>query len=355
MSPQSAPLMNFDESARELLRDLHTPRSLIFWADLLVTACIAWIAFSTSVLLDSWLTIAAVGIAGLAFYRGLCFIHELTHLRPAALPGFDLAWNLLFGAPLLMPSFVYTGVHQDHHKLSTYGTRQDPEYLPFARSDIATVLFAVASVFIPVFLLMRFVVVTPIALLVRPLHQWLAIRASALSMNAEYRRVVSNSLLRTMKLWEVSSLALWLSALFSMYRGILPWRMLAIWYGTSVITSFVNALRTLGAHHYESDGAPLDRNGQLIDSVDTPGNLFTELWAPVGLRYHALHHYFPGIPYHNLPEAHRRLVTALPENAPYRMTLSSGLWNSLYTLVRRGKQGRTRGPRKLSPAGAGGA
>jgi len=30
-------------------------------------------------------------------------------------------------------------------------------------------------------------------------------------------------------------------------------------------------------------------------------------WAPVGLRYHALHHYFPGIPYHNLGFAYQRL------------------------------------------------
>ena len=76
-----------------------------------------------------------------------------------------------------------------------------------------------------------------------------------------------------------------------------------------VFVSFFNTLRVLGAHEYESDGQPRDRFEQLQDSIDTPGGPWTELWAPVGLRYHALHHYFPGIPYHNLGKAlspHRR-------------------------------------------------
>ena len=78
------------------------------------------------------------------------------------------------------------------------------------------------------------------------------------------------------------------------------------------LVSLVNTLRVLGAHAYELDGAPRDRRGQLADSLDTPGGPWTELWAPVGLRYHALHHYFPGIPYHNLGVAYRRIVETVP-------------------------------------------
>ena len=74
-------------------------------------------------------------MAVLALYRGLCFMHEISHLNPRTLPGFERAWNGLIGFPLLLPSFVYSGVHQSHHKLSTYGTLQDPEYLPFAGSS----------------------------------------------------------------------------------------------------------------------------------------------------------------------------------------------------------------------------
>jgi len=57
-------------------------------------------------------------------------------------------------------------------------------------------------------------------------------------------------------------------------------------------------------------------------------------WAPVGLRYHALHHYFPGIPYHNLGFAYQRLITSLPEAAGYREITSPGLPWSLRHFVR---------------------
>jgi fatty acid desaturase len=74
-----------------------------------------------------------------------------------------------------------------------------------------------------------------------------------------------------------------------------------------------------------------------VDSIDTPGAVWTELWAPVGLRYHALHHYFPGIPYHNLGLAYRRLITSLPEAAGYREITSPGLPWSLRRLYATGK------------------
>ncbi|MBV8831759.1 MAG: fatty acid desaturase, partial [Acidobacteriaceae bacterium] len=102
------------------------------------------------------------------------------------------------------------------------------------------------------------------------------------------------------------------------------------------IVSFVNSLRTLGAHAYESDGQPMDRLGQLRDSIDHPGYFWTELWAPVGLRYHALHHYFPGIPYHALPEAYRRLTTALPIGQSYVRMSNPSLPFSLRTLFTKG-------------------
>jgi fatty acid desaturase len=44
------------------------------------------------------------------------------------------------------------------------------------------------------------------------------------------------------------------------------------------------------------------------------------LLFPVGLRYHALHHLFPTMPYHNLGEAHRRLSSGLPPDSPYHGT-----------------------------------
>ena len=61
------------------------------------------------------LEIAAALVAILALYRAGSFIHELTHIKHKDVPGFRLGWNALVGVPLLMPSFMYEGVHSLHH------------------------------------------------------------------------------------------------------------------------------------------------------------------------------------------------------------------------------------------------
>jgi fatty acid desaturase len=58
------------------------------------------------------------------------------------------------------------------------------------------------------------------------------------------------------------------------------------------------------------------------------------LWAPVGLRFHALHHLLPGVPYHHLLEAHRRLVAALGADSPYHRANYAGLPGLVGRLVR---------------------
>ena len=39
-----------------------------------------------------------------------------------------------------VPSFLYEGVHTDHHRHSCYGTEADPEYLPFGRRSPALIV-----------------------------------------------------------------------------------------------------------------------------------------------------------------------------------------------------------------------
>jgi fatty acid desaturase len=98
----------------------------------------------------------------------------------------------------------------------------------------------------------------------------------------------------------------------------------------------LNSLRTLAAHSYRNPGDRImEFAEQYLDSVNVPGNrLFTTLWAPVGLRYHATHHLFPALPYHALGEAHRRLVRELPDNTLYLQTLRNSLWDALRRLWR---------------------
>jgi len=325
-----------DAIARRIVSSLNEPRAAVYWIDFLLSAGLGWAAFAAALTfpLFSWPMVASAVISALALYRGLCFMHELSHLRRNAAPGFETAWNFLLGVPMLMPSFMYVGVHQTHHKLSTYGTSQDPEYLPFSGHRLMIAVFSLQSLLLPLFLVVRFVLLAPAGLLLPRLHTWLAVHASAFSMNIQYRRESTPELLKRMALWEAAILGLCGALALLAWRGEIGWRFFVTWYAITAVASFINALRTLGAHRYGSDGTPLDREGQLADSLDTPGAFWTELWAPVGLRYHALHHYFPGIPYHNLKTAHRQLTEALRPEARYRKAASPSLPFSLRSLWR---------------------
>jgi fatty acid desaturase len=332
-----------DVLAHRLLSDLHTPRPGLFWADLLCSATIGWVGFALAVVTTpfSFSMFAASLIASLALYRGLCFTHELVHLQRRSLPGFETAWNLLLGVPMLLPSFTYLGVHQSHHNLATYGTKDDPEYLPFASSRLLIFAFALlSSLVLPVLLLLRFLVLAPIGLILPRFHRELEVHASSFALNPAYRRLPSTATMQKMRRWEAATLAVWAVAIALTVFHVLPTRAILVWYAVVASISFVNALRVLGAHAYVSDGVPRDRAGQLRDSIDTPGGPWTELWAPVGLRYHALHHYFPGIPYHHLGTAYRRLVQALPPESTYRESTSPRLPSSLKTLYLRAARTR---------------
>ena len=324
-----------EAATRRLVSDLHTPRPGVFWTDLSASAVLGWGAFGAAFLSSLWspAMLSWSLISAAALYRGLCFTHELTHLRRRAVPGFETAWNIVFGVPLLLPSFTYVGVHQSHHSLSTYGTNDDPEYLPFARSRKLIFGFALqSSLMIPALLAVRFLLLAPIGLVWPRFHGWLETYASSFSMNPHYRRVMTPAMRASTMRWEVAMLATWGLAGALLYRAGALVHGLVLWYFVLAIVSFVNTLRVLGAHDYESDGTPSTRFEQLQDSIDTPGGPWTELWAPVGLRYHALHHFFPGIPYHNLGVAYRRIVTALPPDSPYFQATSPSLRHSLSTL-----------------------
>jgi fatty acid desaturase len=326
-----------DRLTRSLVVGLNQPSTAIFWTDMLCSAVVGWTAFGFALMLRPFSAgmLAAMTVAVFALYRGLCFIHEISHLNPRALPWFERVWNVLFGYPLLMPSFVYVGVHTFHHRLSTYGTKFDPEYQPFAQSRRMTVAFGAQSFLIPVLLLVRFTLMTLAGLAIPKFQKWLVVCASSLTMNPAYRREAPQELIRSIRFQSILILAGWCAAAALAYSRGLLWRGLWMWVVVTAIASFINTMRTLGAHAYESHGDPMDRQEQLADSIDTPGAVWTELWAPVGLRYHALHHYFPGIPYHNLAEAYRRLVSALPENAQYHQVRSPGLAHSLRALLKK--------------------
>jgi fatty acid desaturase len=105
--------------------------------------------------------------------------------------------------------------------------------------------------------------------------------------------------------------------------GKWPYPFLLQVYATGAVVITLNAIRTAAAHRWRGDRQRvMSTQAQVLDSVTIGSDsLLAVIISPVGLRYHALHHMFPSLPYHNLREAHRRLMAQLAPDSPYRATV----------------------------------
>jgi fatty acid desaturase len=316
-------------AAAELTRDLTAPNPRIYWVDFLMSAFIGYAALAVAISAATLaLQIVAGVIAILGLYRAGSFIHEVTHIKHSAVPGFRFGFNAAVGVPMLVPSYMYEGVHNLHHARTRYGTEQDPEYLPLALMKPWTLpLFILISLLAPVALLFRNAVLAPLSLAIPPLRQILVERYSGLVINPAFRRRPAEGEARRNWILQESAASIWAIALLAgVFSGLIPLTGFLIFLGVASGVAVLNQIRTLVAHLWENDGEPLNVTAQFLDSVNVPPPaLLPALWAPVGLRYHAIHHLLPGVPYHNLGEAHRRLTTALAPDSAYHRANYAGL------------------------------
>src|SRR4051812_40782162 len=277
--------------AHNLVRDLMKPNPWIYWLDFLFHISLAWVAFAVILSTDvfSASQVLALIVATFSFYRAAIFIHELAHLKKGTFNFFRLVWNLICGIPLLIPSFTYDGVHSDHHKPDVYGTARDGEYIPFATlRPSAIVGYVMLSFVIPVFFIVRFLVLTPLSYLLPPLRKLVWERASSLTIDMTYKR--EPDAIRNDVHWRLQEFAafVYITVIVSCIAlEMLTYKVLVFWYVIAMLVFFINSLRTLSAHAYRN---PADRRmefaEQYLDSINVPGHFFiTALWAPVGLRY----------------------------------------------------------------------
>jgi fatty acid desaturase len=324
-------------TAADLTRELHTPNPAIYWTDFLASAAVGYTALAVAMLwVSPWAVLAAV-VAVLTLYRAGSFVHEITHMKASAVPGFRLGWNLLFGIPMMVPSFMYEGVHNLHHARTRYGTAEDPEYLPLALMKPWTLpLFVLTALLAPIALVLRYAVVVPLALVIPPLRKWLVEQASSLAINPAFRRRPAEGEARTRWLWLEGAASCWAVSLVAMVvSGVVPLRAFVIFLGIYALSTLLNQVRTLVAHLWENEGEAMSVTAQYLDSVNVPPPSYLPfLWAPVGLRYHALHHLVPSVPYHALGEAHRRLVAVVGDASPYHGANHAGLGVLVSRLVR---------------------
>lgn len=330
---------NLAKQAHALAQDLTRPDPRIYWLDLAATSLTIyaslWLAIAAH---PPALAFAAAVVCLLALYRGISFIHELTHLRPQQAPGFHLAWNALIGVPFLTPSLMYEGVHILHHARDRYGTARDPEYHPLGRLPPRKLaLFLGIALLAPLGVILRFAIVTPISLLFPPLRRLATAKLSAMTINPGFSR--EDFARAASPAWLVQEIACWLwswTVIGLAGARVIPVRALVITIIIYAAMAFLNQLRTAVAHVWANDGAPMNVLDQFLDTVNVPPPAaLPMLWAPVGLRYHALHHLMPRVPYHNLGAAHRRLMAKLPADSPYAQASRAELGPALSDLLRR--------------------
>jgi len=217
-------------------------------------------------------------------------------------------------------------VHTLHHKRTQYGTIEDPEYLPLAlMKPWSLPAFVLIALLAPAALLLRFAVLVPLGAVVPPIRRLTWQRLSALAINPDFRRrPPEGDLSRRVVLQEMGGM-LWSWALIGSIFAF-GWKPLLVALAVASVVALLNQLRTLVAHLWENEGEAMTVTAQFLDSVNVPPpGMVAELWAPVGLRYHALHHLMPSMPYHSLPEAHRRLVAELEADSSYHGANHAGM------------------------------
>lgn len=354
------------KEAKALVKDLGRPVAAIYWTDFLLSICGAHLLLVAEIRAADWLPLTGAGFAltrlamfigaALLMLRSVMFIHELVHLRNDSFRGFRIAWNLLCGIPCLIPSFMYYP-HVDHHRRKSYGTDHDGEYIELSHKHPAyIVLFILAAFIVPPLAFFRFLVLTPIAWVWPALREKVEVHASTLVVDIFYLRGDFGPKARRIMFMQEAACFAWCVLL--VLRGPISEGTLfgEFWlhaYALSVTLIMLNNIRTLGAHRWVGEGQELSFEEQLLDSLNYPHRPWiTELWGPVGTRYHGLHHLFPSIPYHNLGQAHRRLRAGLPADSIYHACERVSLTSAIQELWQRASESATSRDEKESFAKA---
>lgn len=322
-------------SARGVLQaadsDYFRVRPLRYWGDFLISLVAAYTAGSVFLMapLGSPWQLIAYPLTVFWIYRLGSLVHEVCHLGHQEMRVFKVAWNLCVGVVTLAPSPFFTRHHRDHHSARMYGTREDPEYIVnvFRPGSIASLLtYAGMILLFPLLVFFRFLL-APLTFLHPRLRAWTLTHASSLTMNFRYRRRLTAFDRRAVTAVELLCCARAALMLIAVAGGLTHWTRLPLFYAVALGVLTLNQLRLLADHHFEADGQALSLDAHIRDSCNFTGrDVLTWLLFPFAIRYHALHHLFPSLPYHNLKAAHQHLLAHLPADSPYRLLDQSSWW-----------------------------
>jgi fatty acid desaturase len=338
-SEQSAWVSELRATLQESKTNFFTVSAPRYWLDFALSLVIAYSAgavFLTSPLF-SWPQLLAFPVAVFWIYRLSSLIHEVAHLSEHEMRTFKVAWNLLAGVVVLSPSPFFTRHHRDHHTAKMYGTPEDPEYMAnvfTVGSWLGLVRYALFVAVFPVIVFLRFLL-TPFTFLHPRLREWVLVHASSLTLNWRYERKLTPEDRWTITTLEcLCCLRAWVMLMNIWLVGAPPHRLFLL-YLLGLGGFGLSQLRLLTDHHLNSDGRPLDWESHILDSCNYTGrDPMTWLLFPFSIRYHALHHLFPSLPYHNLAAAHQHLLLHLPAESPYRSLDQVSWWAVASQLLR---------------------
>jgi fatty acid desaturase len=303
-----------------------------YWTDFLVSMVAAYLAAAVYLTspLWSWRQAVAFPLAAFWLYRLGSLIHEVCHLGRHEMPAFKAAWNLAVGVMTLTPSPFFTRHHRDHHSQRYYGTPEDPEYVANVLEGGSVASVAGYTLYVLVFPLLVFLrfLLAPLSFLHPRLREWTLRKASALTFNRRYERRLTAEDRRAILAVELPCFLRAAAIPLLVVLGLNPWMRVPLLYALAVATVLLNQLRQLADHHFEGDGSRVDVESHILDSCNfTRDDPLTLLLFPFSIRYHALHHLFPSLPYHNLKPAHEHLVATLPADSPYHTLDRPGWWS----------------------------
>lgn len=352
--------------ARNIVRDLFEPNEKIYWTDFLLSIFGGYVSSALVRLIGEWMPAReqlplSLALRGLAFavsccllFRSVLFIHEIVHLPEKKFRAFRFVWNLLCGIPFLTPSFTYYP-HLDHHRRRTFGTHEDGEYLPLARmTPWVTCVYLFQGLIGPPLAVLRFGILSPIAWISPKFRTIVHRHFSTLVMDPTFiRPLPTKEAMRLILLQEICCflVCVGVAVIPPVFLGRWPIQLVVQGYATGLVLITLNAVRTLAAHRWWSEGNEVSFVEQMEDSVVIDNDsLASVLINPVGLRYHALHHLFPSMPYHNLRAAHKRLMAELPANSSYRATVETSVLGTIGQLLVHASQRKTSGEAQLEQA-----
>ncbi len=303
-----------------------------YWCDFLISITCAYSAATIYLLapLGSWSQIAAFPLAAFWLYRLGSLVHEVCHLGSHEMRAFKVAWNVLVGTFTLTPSPFFTRQHRDHHSMKMFGTPEDPEYVAnvLEGGNLRSFLGYTAYMLVfPLLVFLRFLL-APLTFLHPALRETVLERASSLTLNTRYHRRLTpfdrRAILGVEALCFLRSAAIPLT----IFLGLAPLSRIPLLYLLALATFFMNQMRQLADHHFDGDGKPATVEDHILDSCNfTRKDPLTLLFFPFAIRYHALHHLFPSLPYHNLESAHLHLVRSLSPDNPYLGLDEPGWWS----------------------------